>query len=144
MAPSLSEFKEDQSYGSWQDLWSCGEEPTLEQSIPEGLHPVEWTHAGGAFEGLQPVGRTHVEEILATYPNICWRDNTTGHKQSRRFLECKDDKFRTPVIEETTRRGGLLYLILKPKEGLMGDVKVKGSLGCSDHEMVEFRTLRGG
>ena len=25
------------------------------------------------------------------HPDICWRDNTAGHKQSRRFLECVDD-----------------------------------------------------
>jgi len=29
----------------WQDLWPCGG-LTLKQSIPEGLYPVEWTHAG--------------------------------------------------------------------------------------------------
>ena len=28
------------------------------------------------------------------------------------------------------------------KEGLVGNVKIKGSLGCSDHEMVEFKILR--
>ncbi|GAB0203506.1 interleukin-6 receptor subunit beta [Grus japonensis] len=27
------------------------------------------------------------------HPDICWRDNTAGHKQSRRFLECVDDNF---------------------------------------------------
>jgi len=42
------------------------------------------------------------------------------------------------------RRGLLLDLILTNKEGLVEDVKVGGSLGCSDHEMVEFRILRGG
>ncbi|GAB0208676.1 hypothetical protein GRJ2_003333300 [Grus japonensis] len=36
----------------------------------------------------------------------------------------------------------MLDLILTNKEGLVGDVKLKGSLGCSDHEMVEFRILR--
>ncbi|PKU30494.1 rna-directed dna polymerase from mobile element jockey-like [Limosa lapponica baueri] len=41
------------------------------------------------------------------------------------------------------RRGALLDFMLTNKEGLAGDVKVKGSLGCSDHEMVEFRILRG-
>ena len=45
---------------------------------------------------------------------------------------------------EAMRRGALLDLILTNKEGLVGDVKVKGSLGCSDHEMVEFRILRAG
>jgi len=42
------------------------------------------------------------------------------------------------------RRGVLLDLVLANKEGLVGDVNVGVSLGCSDHEMVEFRILRGG
>ncbi|KAF1424440.1 hypothetical protein FQV24_0004339, partial [Spheniscus mendiculus] len=65
------------------------------------------------------------------HPDICWRDNTAGHKQSGRFLEC--------VVEEPTRRGAMLDLVLANKEGLVGNVKLRGSLGCSDHEMVEFK-----
>ncbi|GAB0187276.1 hypothetical protein GRJ2_001192900 [Grus japonensis] len=76
------------------------------------------------------------------HPNICWRDNTAGYKQSRRFLGCIDDNFLLQVIEEPTRRGAMLDLILTQEEGLVGNVKLKGSLGCSDHEMVEFKTLR--
>ncbi|GAB0190799.1 hypothetical protein GRJ2_001545200 [Grus japonensis] len=76
------------------------------------------------------------------HPDICWRDNTAEHKQSRKFLECVDDNFLLQVIEEPTRRGVMLDLILTNKEGLVGDVKLKGNLGCSDHEMVEFRILR--
>ncbi|GAB0204161.1 protein NYNRIN-like [Grus japonensis] len=41
------------------------------------------------------------------------------------------------------RRGVLLDLVLTNKEGVVEDVKVGGSLGCGDHEMVEFRILRG-
>jgi len=48
------------------------------------------------------------------------------------------------VVEEPTRKGALLDLVLTNKEGLVEDVKVGGRLGCSDHEMVEFRILRGG
>jgi len=36
----------------------------------------------------------------------------------------------------------MLNLVLTNKEGLVGNVKVKGSLGFSDHEMVEFNILR--
>ncbi|GAB0175888.1 hypothetical protein GRJ2_000054000 [Grus japonensis] len=36
----------------------------------------------------------------------------------------------------------MLDLVLTKKEGLVGNVKLKGSLGCSDHEMVEFKILR--
>ncbi|PKU35582.1 glycerol kinase [Limosa lapponica baueri] len=41
------------------------------------------------------------------------------------------------------RRGVLLALVLTNKEGLVVDVKVGGSHGCSDHEMVAFRILHG-
>ncbi|GAB0207747.1 hypothetical protein GRJ2_003240400 [Grus japonensis] len=76
------------------------------------------------------------------HTDICWRDNTAECKQSRKFLECVDDNILLQVIEEPMRRGAMLDLILTNKEGLVGDVKLKGSLGCSDHEMVEFRILR--
>jgi len=38
----------------------------------------------------------------------------------------------------------LLDLILTSKEGLTGVVKIKGSGGCSDHEVLEFPILRAG
>ncbi|OPJ81253.1 hypothetical protein AV530_009472 [Patagioenas fasciata monilis] len=41
----------------WQDLWPHGGS-TLEQSVPEGLHPVERTHVGEVCEGLSPMGET--------------------------------------------------------------------------------------
>ncbi|GAB0208304.1 mitochondrial enolase superfamily member 1 [Grus japonensis] len=71
------------------------------------------------------------------------KGNTAKHAQSRRFLQSTDDNFLTQVVEEPMRRGVLLDLVLTNKEGLVGDVKVGDSLGCSDHEMVEFRILRG-
>ena len=77
-------------------------------------------------------------------PDICWRDNTAGHKQSRRFLECTVDNFVLQVTEEPTRRGALLDLLLTNRKGFAGNVKVKGSFDCSDREMVEFRMLKGG
>ncbi|GAB0179421.1 hypothetical protein GRJ2_000407400 [Grus japonensis] len=77
-----------------------------------------------------------------SYLNICWRDKTEGRKQSRRFLECIDDNFLLQVTEEPTMRGAMLDLVSTNKEGLVGNVKLKGSLGCSDHETVEFKILR--
>lgn len=77
------------------------------------------------------------------HPSICWKDNTTaGYKQSKTLQEYVDDNFLLGVIEEPTRRGAMLDLVLTNKKGLMGNVKLKGSLGCSDHEMVEFENLR--
>jgi len=36
----------------------------------------------------------------------------------------------------------MLDPVLNHKEGLVGDVKLKGSLGCSDKKMVDFKILR--
>lgn len=38
----------------------------------------------------------------------------------------------------------MLDLILINKEGLVGNTKPKGSLGCSNHGMVEFRGAEEG
>ncbi|PKU38980.1 inositol -trisphosphate receptor-interacting 1 [Limosa lapponica baueri] len=73
------------------------------------------------------------------HPNICWRDNTTGHKKSRKFLESVDHNFILQMVEPPMRRGAMLDLVLTSKEGLVENVKLEGRLGHSDHEMVEFK-----
>ncbi|GAB0187539.1 hypothetical protein GRJ2_001219200 [Grus japonensis] len=93
------------------------------------------------------IGAASCSQALAlmgdfSHPNICWRDNAAGHKRSRRFLECIDDNFLLQVTEEPMRRGAMLDLVLTNKEGLMGNVKFKDSLGCSDYEAVEFKILK--
>ncbi|PKU47688.1 ubx domain-containing protein 4 [Limosa lapponica baueri] len=59
----------------WQDLWLRGGR-MLEQSVPEGLHPLEGIHAGVVCEELQPVGRTHVGEVCGELSPVggtpCW------------------------------------------------------------------------
>ncbi|GAB0204250.1 nucleoside diphosphate kinase 6 [Grus japonensis] len=44
--------------------------------------------------------------------------------------------------EKPRRRNAMLDLVLSNKEGLVGNVKLKGSLGHSDDEIVEFKILR--
>jgi len=41
-------------------------------------------------------------------PDRCCRDNTAGHKQSRRLLEFTDNFLLLQVIEEPIRKGVLL------------------------------------
>jgi len=79
-----------------------------------------------------------------SHPDISWEHHTARQAQSRRFLQSIDDNFLMQVDEEPTRKDALLDLVLTNKEGLEEDVKVGGRLGCSDHEMLEFRILRGG
>ncbi|GAB0209598.1 mitochondrial enolase superfamily member 1 [Grus japonensis] len=97
------------------------------------------------YRQLEVASRSQALVLMGDFnhPDICWKSNTAKHAQSRRFLQSIDDNFLTQVVEDPTRRGMLLDLVLPNKEGLVGDVKVGGSLGCNDHEMVEFRILHG-
>ena len=63
------------------------------------------------------------------HPDICWRNGTARHKQSRRILDCVEDNFLLQVIEEPTRSGDMLDLVLTNREGLAGNVTLQGSLG---------------
>lgn len=56
-------------------------------------------------------------------------------------MEWTDVNVPARVIEEPTKGDALLDLIVTNKEELSGHVKVEGRRGCSDHEMVEFKTL---
>jgi len=67
--------------------------------------------------------------------DICWKYNTAERKQSWRFLECvEDDNFLTQLVSEPTKGGDLLDLLFTNREGLVGDVVVRGRLGLSDRE----------
>ena len=48
-----------------------------------------------------------------------------------------EDNFLIQLVSEPTREGALLDLLLVNREELVGEVKVGGCLGCSDHEMIE-------
>lgn len=47
------------------------------------------------------------------------------------------------MVEEPKRRGVLLGLVCKNREGLVGNVNFEDSLGCSGYEIVEFGILHG-
>ncbi|PKU37892.1 glycerol kinase [Limosa lapponica baueri] len=80
----------------------------------------------------------HMIEILVVMGNlihslVCQRDNTAGHKQSRRFLECIEDNYLTLVTEKLMRKGILMDLLtLTNKKDLVEDVEAGSSFGCSD------------
>ena len=98
------------------------------------------------YRQLQAASQSQALVLMGDFnhPDIRWEDHRARHSQSRRFLQSINDKFLMQVVEEPKRKGSLLDLILTNKDGLVEDVRVGGRLGCSDHEMVEFRILHGG
>jgi len=66
------------------------------------------------------LGETSYSQALVfmgifSHPDTCWRENTAGHKQSRRFLESADDNFFLQVIEDRMRRGAMLDILFSKR-----------------------------
>ena len=75
-------------------------------------------------------------------PDICWDRAMPGGRQSKRFLETVEDNFLVQVIDGPTQGEALLGLVLTNEEESIREVKIGGSLGCSDHALVEFVFLK--
>ena len=56
-------------------------------------------------------------------------------------MECAEDNFLMQVISELTR-GGYSAGAIAHKQELLEGIKVEGSPGYSDYEMLDFKTLR--
>jgi len=109
--------------------------PDQEEEVDEAFY--EQLKAASQSQALILVGNFN-------HPDFIWEDRTAMHLHSWKFVQSIDDNFLMKVVEEPTRRGTLLDLVLTNKEGLVEDVKVGGRLSCSDHEIVNFRILHGG
>lgn len=84
--------------------------------------------------------------------------NTPTHTQklylvSMRWLTCDicssakcflsmDDDFLVQVLDTVTRGEVLLDLVLTNAMEIIKDIKISGSLGCSNHALIEFVTSR--
>lgn len=103
----------------------------LEDQVDEALHRQI---------GVAACSQALVIMKVFNHPSISSGENTAGHKQSMRFLECIDGFF-LQSIEEPKRRGAMLDVVLN-RERLMGSVKLIDSFGCSDHKTVEFKIFK--
>ena len=73
------------------------------------------------------------------YPDIDWETESSGQK-ARDFVAAIVERGMEQHVEEPTHiSGNLLDLILCDAEGMIGDVRVIGRLGKSDHETIRFR-----
>ncbi|PKU28198.1 glycerol kinase [Limosa lapponica baueri] len=129
---------------STESLWFKNKENAGARDITVGVCYRPPDQGDGADVALYRQIRASRSQTLVLMGDldICWKDNKARHKKSRKFLECVNDNFILQMAEEPMMRGAMLDIVLTNKEGLVGNVKLKGSLGCSDHEIVEFKTIR--
>jgi len=129
--------------GVGRDL--CGSSSNLDITVGVYYRPPDQEEEidEAFYRQLQAASQSQAPVLMGDFnhPDISWEDHTARQAQSRRFLQIINDNFLMQVVEEPTRKGTLLDLVLTNKEGLVEDVKVGRRLSCSDHEMVEFRIL---
>ncbi|GAB0178039.1 nucleoside diphosphate kinase 6 [Grus japonensis] len=128
------------------------EKTMVRQAVP--LKPMEVN--SGADIHLQPVEDPMPEQLgfnmfsvffsasgITSRLSLKSFKHLPGNKQqSDKFQSFLAEKHTVSRPEEKTRRGAILDLVLTNNEKLVENVKLKGSLGCSDHEMMEFKILR--
>jgi len=72
--------------------------------------PNQAEEADGIFyKQLGEVSRLLALVLVGDFnlPDVCWKYNTAGRKQSRKFLECVEDNFLTQLERQPTRKGTL-------------------------------------
>ena len=89
---------------------------------------------------LQEASRSQVFILLGDFNqlNICWKSSTASCRQSRRLLEGIEDNLLSQVIDSPARGDAILALLLTSINELIGDIRIGGCLGSSDHAVAEF------
>jgi len=78
----------------------------------------------------------------SNHPSTCWKSSRASSRQSRRLLEHTEDNSSSQVTDSPTRGDVILDLMVTNAREFIGDIKTGGSLGCSDHALVEFTVQR--
>ena len=100
--------------------------------------PEEWDDAFCEQTPTQSKGRDVVLMGDFNYPDICWQSNSAKNARSNKFLTALADNFMVQKVEEATRGKTILDLVITNKEDLVNGVEVVGTLGKSDHALLEF------
>lgn len=70
------------------------------------------------------------------HSDVCWKNIMASYKQSRRLLERIKNNFLVQVLNRTNQRD----LVLTNTEEVINDIKIGGSLDCSDHALEEHES----
>lgn len=80
-------------------------------------------------------------KVNSNHTDICWNGDVSGCKESTRFMDSIRDNFLTQAVK---MQGGYAFLaqwLLSNKKELIENVVVKGNLGRTEQETVEFKIL---
>jgi len=82
--------------------------------------------------------------LLESYDLVALAETSRdeSHGELYAFLECIEYNFLSQVIDSPTQGVAVLDLLVTNTSELIGDIKIGGSVGCSDHTLVEFAVLK--
>lgn len=98
-------------------VWVCYRLPDQQDQEDEAIYRQR--RAASHWEALVLMGDSK-------HPDICCRNSTAGHRQSRRPPAYTDDNCLLQVREGPTSRVAVLNFVLTNKKGLKRKVKLKG------------------
>ncbi|KAK4807857.1 hypothetical protein QYF61_007763 [Mycteria americana] len=93
---------------------------------------------------LQEASRSQALLLLGDFnhPDTRWKSSTASCRQCRRLLDSIEDNFLSQIIDSPTRQDATVDLMVTNASELISDVRIGGSLGYSDHALVQFIVLR--
>ena len=102
--------------------------------------PDQVEHVDEAFYfQLQEASQSQALVLLEVFnhPNICYISSMVSCRQPKRLLEGTEDNFLSQVIYVAPLGGGTTQdLLLTNANEMIGDIRIKGCLCCSNHAMV--------
>jgi len=72
------------------------------------------------------------------FPDIDWTRSHGPSTASQKFVDCVDEVFLTQHVQHATRKNAVLDLVLTSEPDMVDCVSVLGSLGTSDHSILEW------
>ena len=70
--------------------------------------------------------------------SINWENRIARDRSGMNFIECFEDNFLSQHVNDPTRGGNLLDLVLTNKDNLVRNLAVGEALGGSDHQIIRF------
>lgn len=77
------------------------------------------------------------------FPDICWKGYMAGCNQSRRLLEAVKGNFLIKIMDWPTKDEAQLDFLFNNREDVVGNIIINVNIGCSNHELVEIKNLKG-
>ena len=142
-----TEIQEEELGSPIESIWVKIKGAKNKTNMAVGVYyrpPNQGEDEDGTFEKqIASVSRRHDVVVMGdfNFPDICWETYSAKQGPSKKFLSCAADNFLLQKVEEGTRGSAILDLILTNRDELVDKVAVSGTLGESDHVILEFLIL---